>query len=335
MAFLLSSSLKVAQLKQIALKCGISTSGSKPILTQRLLDEVSLVQPVTAQDGQGSHQRSRGARVLSIDMGIRNLAYCVLDVPAKRILSPETFANTGKAKPRDLPSIHAWQRLAVSTPPTASDITIPPAKEAFDPSTLSRAAYTLLRHRLLPFQPTHILIERQRFRSMGSKHILEWTIRVNMFESILYGVLFALKQEGVWDGEVRAVAPGKVGPFWIEEEESSPSVEGNGKKKVRKSHSAKIRNKGLKIDLVRSWLESGDVVHLGNDGVEEVARAYREKWDRLPGGRKSPRGVEEVGEKMGKLDDLADCLLQGMAWVQWEENKRVLLSYGAEALLEP
>jgi cruciform cutting endonuclease 1 len=38
---------------------------------------------------------------------------------------------------------------------------------------------------------------------------------------------------------------------------------------------------------------------------------------------------------MGKLDDLADCLLQGLAWVQWEENKRLLLKKGVEVLLEP
>ncbi|CAL3971268.1 hypothetical protein PZA11_007800 [Diplocarpon coronariae] len=333
MAFSLPSTLKLTQLKQLAFKCGISSSGTKPILSRRLLDEISLVQSAPAQDAKDLNQKSKGTRILSIDMGIRNLAYCILDAPAKRIVLPGT--RTSKANPKDLPSIHAWHRLAVSTAPTTSDTTIAPAREAFDPSTLSRAAYTLLRHRLLPSQPTHILIERQRFRSMGSKHILEWTIRVNMFESILYGALCALKEEGVWAGEVRAVAPGKVGPFWIEEEDSSPCEAGQGKKKVRKSQSAKIRNKGLKIDLVRGWLESGDVMRLGNDGVEEIARAYREKWDRLPGGRKGPRRVEEEGEKMGKLDDLADCLLQGMAWVQWEENKRVVLKYGVEALLDP
>ena len=79
------------------------------------------------------------------------------------------------------------------------------------------------------------------------------------------------------------------------------------------------------------------MVQFGNEGIEDMARAYKEKWERIPGRRKI--GVLEVevgdGEKMGKLDDLADCLLQGMAWVQWEENKRLLLKKGVEALLEP
>jgi cruciform cutting endonuclease 1 len=79
------------------------------------------------------------------------------------------------------------------------------------------------------------------------------------------------------------------------------------------------------------------MVKFGNESIEDMARAYKEKWERIPGRRKI--GVLGVGvgdgEKMGKLDDLADCLLQGMAWVQWEENKRLLLKKGVEALLEP
>ncbi|KAJ5051441.1 uncharacterized protein L3040_001219 [Drepanopeziza brunnea f. sp. 'multigermtubi'] len=358
MAFSLPNTLKLAQLKQLAFKCGISTSGTKPILTRRLLDDLALLQPLQQPAKAGKQlwmgHKGERTRILSIDMGIRNLAYCMLDVPPRG---------------RGLPCIHAWHRLAVSSAPVPSPdaaaldadaalaTAAAAAKEAFDPATLSAAAYALLRHRLLPLDPTHILIERQRFRSMGSKHILEWTIRVNMFESILYAVLCTLREEGVWRGEVRSIAPGKVGPFWIGEEGAEAEAEagdedgvrpdsgvelemkkgeerGKSKKKIRRSQNAKIKNKGLKIDLVRSWLEGGDVVGLGNEQVESVARAYREKWDRAPGARRGPRGREREGEKMGKLDDLADCLLQGMAWVQWEENKRALVKNGVEALLE-
>ncbi|KAI9054043.1 hypothetical protein LZ554_001214 [Drepanopeziza brunnea f. sp. 'monogermtubi'] len=182
MAFSLPNTLKLAQLKQLASKCGISTSGTKPILTRRLLDDLALLQPLQPGKKPWMGQKGERTRILSIDMGIRNLAYCVLDVPPRG---------------GGLPCIHAWHRLAVSSAPVPSPdaaaldadaalaTSAAAAKEAFDPATLSAAAYALLRHRLLPSDPTHILIERQRFRSMGSKHILEWTIRVNMFESIL------------------------------------------------------------------------------------------------------------------------------------------------------
>jgi cruciform cutting endonuclease 1 len=247
-------------------------------------------------------------------MGIRNLAYCVLDVPCK--------GSAAAASSPSIPSMHAWQRLAVST-------SSPGEKEAFDPATLSTIAYDLVRQRLLPQMPTHILIERQRFRSMGSKHILEWTVRVNMLEAILYGVLGALKAEGVWEGEVVGVPPGKVGPFWLSEE---PDGEAGEWRKERKGKNAKSKNKGIKIDFVRGWLENRKMVSLGNEEVEAMAKLYMEKWDRTPGGRRLKTKVDEEGQ-VRKLDDLADCLLQGMAWIQWQENKRMALKHGVESLL--
>lgn len=270
-----------------------------------------------------------------------------MDVPPRAAAAAVAARENGPAKAEEgegqmIPSIHEWCRLAVSSPPAAASSEkeqgTPLVKEAFDPATLSRAAYALLRERLLPTNPTHVLIERQRFRSMGSKHILEWTIRVNMFESILYAVLCTLKAERVWNGEVVGVTPGKVGPFWLGGGEGDGYGSEEALKKVRKTKSAKARNKGLKIDLVRRWLGDGNVVGLGNKGVAETARQYIEKWDRAPGGRKVEKKADgeraENNDEMGKLDDLADCLLQGMAWVNWEENRRIALKYGVEAILE-
>lgn len=150
-----------------------------------------------------------------------------------------------------------------------------------------------------------------------------------MFESILYAILYTLKAEGLWKGEVKAIQPGKVGPFWV----GDGKEDGEGKK--RNSKSTKVQNKGAKIDLVRRWLLDGGVVGLGSENVESMAEAYREKWSKLPGAPKGKRkDVESREDKMGKLDDLADCLLQGMAWVQWEENKRTALKHGVEVLLD-
>jgi cruciform cutting endonuclease 1 len=319
MALKLPPSLKLSHLKSLAFQCGISTSGTKALLTDRLIDEI-----VPALPDHGP-KRASPTRILSIDMGIRNLAYCILDVPPDR-------SSTTKAS---IPSVVAWRRIAVSSAPIPSqdiDSAMPAAKEAFDPQTLSAAAYTLLRHTLLPHNPTHVLIERQRFRSMGSPHILEWTIRVNMFESMLYAVLQTLRQEKVWHGNVTPILPGKVGPFWIEK---APNI-GVSTGRTRNTNNAKLLNKGLKIDLVRSWLVTNQMLSLGTPEVESTAQAYLDKWHRLPGRAKKksaaiPRKEQEV-EEMGKLDDLADSLLQGMAWIEWEKNKRKVLKNGIEAI---
>lgn len=330
--FTLPQALKLSQLRILAIKLGLSLSGPKPVLTQRILTEVNnaTTTPKTQADGQP-------LRVLSIDMGIRNLAYCVIDFPAE-----------GKDT---LPIIRAWHRLSVSTAPKLIRYNVPlenlgsnlkhppkdkkPQNEPFDPATLSMTAYELLKRKLLPMQPTHILIERQRFRSSSGPHVLEWTLRVNMFESILYAILTTLREEGIFKGVVQPIAPGKIGPFWLgEERKADEQIKQGDYKRISKAKNIKLINKGKKMDLVRSWLEHGTQVGLGNDAVERMAEMYKEKWDRKPGGPTGPRKIKKLEkeqdeelEKQGipKLDDLADCLLQGMAWLEWEKNKRILL----------
>jgi len=134
------------------------------------------------------------------------------------------------------------------------------------------------------------------------------------------------------------VLPGKVGSFWVGEiAEGRDEVSDESckvQKKLRNSNTAKIINKGLKMDLVRRWLETGDVIELGNEDVQDRARRYIQKWDRLPGGRKGVKRGEKSDEEMGKLDDLADCLLQGMAWIQWGRNKRIAVEGGIGRLLD-
>jgi len=101
---------------------------------------------------------------------------------------------------------------------------------------------------------------------------------------------------------------------------------------------AKALNKGAKIDLVRNWLASADKFELASEDVVALAEAYLQKWDRKPGGPKGKRVSKDAAvivEQMGKLDDLADCLLQGMAFIKWEENKRVARHIGIEALISP
>src|SRR5271167_619331 len=124
MAIQIPRTLKLSHLKSLAFQCGISTSGTKTLLTNRLISEINPIIP-----NHGSETFSR-IRVLSIDMGIRNLAYCVLDLPS----------NGTKNATSLTPEVKAWRRLAVSSVPIQSqnaEASHPAAKEAFDPQTLS------------------------------------------------------------------------------------------------------------------------------------------------------------------------------------------------------
>ncbi|KAB8300973.1 hypothetical protein EYC80_002897 [Monilinia laxa] len=386
MAINIPNTLKVTALKKIAFKCGISISGTKLILIQRLQDELPhITSPETASSTTAN---SQPLRILSIDMGIRNFSYCLLELPSSSstlkskkirkvsdgVLNPESPKKKSKST---IPILQSWQKLSLLSQSTPSqskpadseteteikdkDKDKEKIRNEFTPAILSSAAYKLLRHTLLPLSPTHILIERQRFRSMGSKHILEWTIRVNMLESMLWATLKTLSEEKVWEGKVIEIAPKKVGSFWVEE--SGVGEEDEKFKKVRTTKEVKARNKGAKIDLVRKWLESqsdhetshDEMVLIGSEQVQEVKERYTAKWDRKVGRAKgykvkskssSASKTEVEGEKkekkemtkakeeeVGKLDDLADCLLQGMAWLKWQENRKRALKEGVEALL--
>ncbi|KAF7931004.1 uncharacterized protein EAE97_009213 [Botrytis byssoidea] len=359
MAITIPSTLKAAALKQIAFKCGISTSGTKPLLIQRLQDE--LLQ-ITSTNTKGSSADAKPLRILSIDMGIRNFSFCLLEISSSKSISKSRSSKKNLNSTVPIPILQSWQKLSLlsQSPPNADLESKEKTRNEFTPSILSTAAYSLIRHTLLPLSPTHILIERQRFRSMGSKHILEWTIRVNMLESMLWATLRTLAEEKAWSGEVIEIAPRKVGSFWVEE---SGLLDGEEEKfkKVRNTKEVKARTKGAKIDLVRGWLEAGEkgngksrnhleMVQIGSQQVREVKERYTTKWDRKAGrakgfkvkskARNNEDKEEEDGiitekeDEVGKLDDLADCLLQGMAWLKWQENKKRALEEGVEVLLE-
>ncbi|KAI9801388.1 MAG: hypothetical protein M1825_003367 [Sarcosagium campestre] len=326
--------LRLAQLKQIAVRCGVNSTGTKTAIASSIQQELSKSIPsCPAVPPRGSHKESNDVspshvmpnapRVLSIDMGIRNLAYCVFDTPPRSSMSAESSI---------LPAILAWRRLSMCSPPSDAGQDEPmPAKESFEPAVYAVHAFKLLSEVLSSHQPDLVLIERQRYRSMGSSTILEWTVRVNMLEGMLHAVLHTLEQTGQWQGIVASVSPAKVTSFWVGDEV---------RKTLRKEKSAKARSKGAKIDLVGTWLDHGGVVRLETSTAQATGDAFLEKWKGTRSTRRSLAKVkgETKGtsshEVIGKLDDLADCLLQGMAWLSWSDNKRLLLERGTDALLK-
>lgn len=312
------SACKASQLKLIANATGISSSGTKPILTARLHHELQLCRLAPPENGTAEEQKSQN--IISIDMGIRNLAYCRFTIPS----------NWTTARKPVVPTIQEWTRIAISRKHAPSDLVAdPPSKEDFHPATYSAYAHDLIAS-LLPSAPTQILIERQRFRSMSGTAVQEWTLRVNMFEAMIYAVLQTYAARGLWTGAVHPVAPRKVVKFWLADALNSEDRAG--------SVSKNAGTKNAKVKLVANWLEQGAQFRLKGEAVS-MAQAFLEK---RRGRKKIDRkkttsdgnGDGAAGMDTGKLDDLADCLLQGMAWIRWEENRRAILSRELAALEE-
>ncbi|KAI9658532.1 MAG: hypothetical protein M1829_006758 [Trizodia sp. TS-e1964] len=337
-------SLKLVQLKSIAVSCGINSSGTKALLTSRMLEElqISRLPEALGPSRETPKTKDDGLRILSIDMGIRNLAYCVLQLPSgseRNIITDNSPV-----------AVIAWKRISIShkhakipssTATKAKKSNSSPeapepshGKEMFEPGLFANYAYKLFKDNLLLYHPTHILIERQRYRSMGSAAIQEWTIRVNMFEAMLYAVLHTLREERVWAGSFYGVSPAKVGPFWVNENRTDKKCVKSETRKS-KTKATKLKNKGAKIDQVGEWLDDGKIrVKLSSDEAQSTAVAFLKKW-KYKGHRAEKRlspPASQNEQPLDKLDDLADCLLQGMAWIRWEHNRLLILKEGPNAL---
>ena len=168
---------------------------------------------------------------------------------------------------------------------------------------------------------------------------------MNMFEAMIYAVLNSFKEMEKWKGEVQGVAPGRVSKFWLDslEADGEDSIgevgdgEGMGKRRVSKGERSKV----AKIGVVEGWLgmKDGERGFELEGGAEEMGRRFLRK---RRGGKRVKVGEKVVGREgegvgeveIGKLDDLADCLLQGMAWVQWERNRRLVMEKGVQAFDE-
>lgn len=83
-------------------------------------------------------------------------------------------------------------------------------------------------------------------------------------------------------------------------------------------------NKKVKKAIVGRMLAAGEGVSV-SAGAEPVAREYLDVWNGKVRGQKK-------SESFKKLDDMADCLLQGIAFIRWQENKRRLIEGGVEAV---
>ncbi|KAI8955807.1 mitochondrial resolvase Ydc2 [Xylaria longipes] len=365
-------SLRAEQLKRLSFLCGLPVGGRKEELVSRL----------TVAAGNAPLPSTPRAEpiVLSIDLGIRNLAYSLL-TPVSSSTSVSRKAGTKSKKgsgTNPSPSflgtspptieLHDWSRLTLrsrsevytgaSTRGSDEDaLNADTATEVFSPEVLSKIANVFLQERVLQSNPlpTHILIERQRWRSGGAPAIQEWTVRVNTLEAMLYASLQTLREVGVWNGTVVPIRPERVGQLFLDaenigtggaakdEEPEEDEVDASTTKSRRKrtgGRKTSTETKKLKIELLKRWLGQGDLIVRPSDiRMGSMLDAYREASKAAKHSRSKRVTKEDVTGKPhikleGKLDDLTDSLMQGMAWLRWRENTALLRSEsGIEQLL--
>ena len=300
--------LTISKLQRLAIAIGAPCSGTKAV-------RIEGIRRATTNVATDHRPTSRPLSLLSIDMGIRNLAFAHITARMRRAPSSPDYLQYEK------PTLQVWRRLAVSEPIGVPD-TVPPltatgdmlrsesitakpsalSKESFEPFDYAKHAYDLVNYMLQTYRPTHVLIERQRFRSGGGSAVQEWTIRVGVFEGMLYSVLRTLTEERKLQLSVEPMQPPRVNRYWLENNLHLPARE--PKKLVGREV------KKAKIELVGGMLEGADA-RVRVDGQLRTFVA-----DFVSTCQKTTKSQRGTIAGMSKLDDLADSLLQGLAWIE-------------------
>ena len=351
------SSLKASQLKHAGFLMGMPTTGTKAELEKLIRARIG--QPALLQ---------KAPKIVSVDMGIKNLGVCALEV-RRTGSSVNSDRGMGRRPVNDpLLKIISWKKIDVlshltsqskATEAAVADLDeATPAKAgrkrqatkqpsvsaaAFTPSALGRTALSVTKD-LLALNPTHILIERQRFRSGGASAVQEWTLRVNMLESMIWACLETLRHDsdGNSDGtkikgfpEVYEVNPARVAKFWCVASGTTvpKGLLDQGWKPndtVTAVRESRKIDKKEKIAVVRSWLSHDEKMQPEGS---KVALEFGDEALTVANGFLSETKRKQVKneEKSRKLDDLADCLLQGVAWVRWQENQQQIKEMLAES----
>lgn len=389
-------SLQSWQLKQLAFLTGLQSTGTKVEIGTTLSNSLNELQP-----------SSTGTRILSVDMGVKNLAFCLLDTH-KNSWKSNSEPNTDLKQTWTALHLLEWKRLDVSgrllqthkerlgqaTIPRQRDVTTitqpgdettdkayTPAKKhanLYSPASLSKVAYSLAAE-FVKYQPDKILIERQRFRSGGAPAIQEWTVRVNMLESMIWAALETLRHKHTESvvkrdkdfPEVLEMSPRRIGSFWLAHEKEKPVTPANISAVLEKraqspaSGDSKVTARAFekkdKIALARYWLrqDSGDLGYgsklasqvssflspksttalskspvkrtrrkkSSNEETELLSEAENIAMNHASATVEESQEITEALTKLGKLDDLADCLVQGVTHVLWEENRRRILQH--------
>ncbi|KAH7040694.1 mitochondrial resolvase Ydc2 [Microdochium trichocladiopsis] len=352
------SQLIAPQLRQVLAACGLPHTGRR----QELLDRLADTRASWRADTQAP-------RVLSIDLGLRNFGFALMSpVDAGTSQIPPRKAQQPAFHRQPVPiHLHAWERLEL----VASDADT----ACFAPDRMAAMTWDLLQNRLLPMEPTHIVMERQRSRTLSGPKVQEWTLRVNVLEAMLHAMLKVLITAGKWQGAIMSVPPGRATQFWLgsveedsealaewkhhKDEKEAGKKERYYKKMERLARQTKGRAaaagmsredfpaftpepdsktdiKAKRMYLVKEWLKRPAIIQPETPAVRKVQDAFITTSQLLQPGRAGRARVKKTVDKQQddftKLDDLADCLCQGMAWLVWQHNRSIFAQSDASPL---
>ncbi|KAK4204690.1 putative cruciform cutting endonuclease [Triangularia verruculosa] len=309
----LPGKITVAHLQALCLSTGLPQAGSKSVIQQTLRQAAQSVQHIPDS-----------ARILSIDLGIKNFAFSLLTpAPSPSKKTPIPAPSVTETQPQALlppVNLHHWNHLDLTTPlfslPPQDGSTSPgPEPIEFNPSSLSSLTYSLISTYLLPLKPTHILIERQRFRTGNASNIFEWTIRVNTLEAMLHASFATLKGLDLFKGTVISISPKTLARYLFPNTKSDDPEPETGKRKILNPYNLLKTNK---VSMLGDWLQQGQLIK-PKEQAADMARTFLQAWQ-AKGIRGKKKEIEGILGQGVKLDDLSDSVLQGMVWLQWQRN---------------
>jgi len=315
--------LQTWQLKHLAINTGISTGTNKAATVNNILRIFPNDSPSLGQNDWKSGVYK------SVDMGVKNLAYCVLQPSSHDILRKKRGSKAAF-------TILDWKRLDVlneairndelSTDMNDNDKTT----SLFTPAGLAPIATRLAEKLVKHTSPSHILIERQRFRSGRGAAVQEWTLRVNTLEAMLWASIETMRvgsDDEKTFPETVEMSPSKIAAYWNSKigagENGLLIAETTGEEIVPRVKIKSVKNadeetkrgmeKSEKISLVRSWFQNGEL-----DVVDHL-RPLVDAFMMLSRAKKSDGDMV-----ITKKDDLADCVVQGVTFGLWMRYRNAL-----------
>jgi len=233
------------------------------------------------------------------------------DLDSTSTTTRSSSALKKKRRPENLDELR--QILAESLAERDANPPPKPIKESFEPAIFAVHANNFCRSILQRFPPLDaILIEQQRIKSGAGIAVVEWIVHVNRFEAMIHAVLRCLHNEERISASVESVSPARVMDYWVDGSVKVMSrvrrrTAGGEMAYAERKLSGPTKTKLQKIALVTEWVEKGMTFDVAED-LKGIVDDFV-----------CPPGVRR---KVPKLDDLADCLLQGLAWAEWQENRR-------------